>query len=74
MTAHDRINPAGTELRESADARGAFEALADPVKHTQDSLRALPTTTAPPLGPSGQEPAASDRPDEEHIAADYALS
>ncbi len=72
VTAHDRIKPIGTEPREGADARGAFAALADPVKHPQDSLCALPTTTAS-IGPSGQEPAASDRPDEEHIAADCAL-
>jgi len=72
-TAYDKINPADTEPSEGAFARGAFEALADPVKHIQDSLWALPTTTAPPIGPSGQEPVATDRPDEEHIAADYAL-
>lgn len=56
VTAYDEIDPADAELREAvlANVKAALEALAAPLKHTQDRLWVLPTATASFNGRSEQ--------------------
>ncbi|UGY25043.1 MULTISPECIES: alpha,alpha-trehalose-phosphate synthase (UDP-forming) [Bradyrhizobium] len=48
LTAYNEIDPSDAALKEAAyaDVRSAFEALAAPLKHTQDRLWDLPAATA----------------------------
>ncbi|WP_165405355.1 alpha,alpha-trehalose-phosphate synthase (UDP-forming) [Bradyrhizobium genosp. SA-3] len=57
VTAYNEIDPADAALREAAyaDVKSTFEALAAPLKHTQDRLWDLPAATASRDGPRGQE-------------------
>ncbi|UWU75739.1 trehalose-6-phosphate synthase [Bradyrhizobium huanghuaihaiense] len=57
LTAYNEIDPADAALRQAAyeDVKLAFEALAAPLKHTQDRFWDLPGPTASRDGHRGQE-------------------
>ncbi|WP_198028305.1 trehalose-6-phosphate synthase [Bradyrhizobium sp. WSM1743] len=57
LTAYNEIDPADATLKEAAyaDVKSAFEALAVPLKHTQDRLWDLSAPTASRDGGRGQE-------------------
>ncbi|WP_276573187.1 trehalose-6-phosphate synthase [Bradyrhizobium sp. NBAIM01] len=57
LTAYNDIDPAAAALKEAAyaDVKSAFEALAVPLKHTQDRLWDLPVPTASRDGTRGPE-------------------
>ncbi|UFW51361.1 alpha,alpha-trehalose-phosphate synthase (UDP-forming) [Bradyrhizobium arachidis] len=62
LTAYNEIDPADGALKQAgyADVGSAFEALAAPLKHTQDRLWDLPAATASRDGRRGQELGARD--------------
>lgn len=57
LTSYNEIDPADAALKDAAygDVKSAFEALAAPLKHTQDRLWDLPAATASGDGHRGQE-------------------
>ncbi|MGY4319561.1 alpha,alpha-trehalose-phosphate synthase (UDP-forming) [Bradyrhizobium sp. JR3.5] len=62
VAAYDEIDPANAGLKETAytNVKSASDALAAPLKHTQDRLWDLPTARAPLNRRYGQQPDARD--------------